>query len=421
MATVSKTIPTSLTYRWTSSDPERSKSRSFMTSYQDIGLKVKGTWKTFPNGSRFRMATDLTKFTSEVSPDRPQNIRGISLLYLPPGMQGYSRAPMGGFTGDDIIANSSAAVKVTGQAIRSAIAAPVEPNGMRNEAVTKALLDLAASKAAIAEDLATFSQTLRLIKDPFGFLIKGIKQVKAEKKFQPFLYQSARDLLRKGPINKVAEEYLKYVYGWKPLMQDVHGLIEMAKKDSNGALLLHSKGVSNRQVGLPSWNYLNATHGHTTRAYNGQEQSVVRCNIWASPDASHPGLRSLNQLGLINPLSLMWELVSWSFVVDWVLPIGPVLNALTAPAGLTFVDGSIGVKATGSYDLDNWHSDFDSGYSLIEYQKAHSKWNYRGYRRSRLATFPLPGFWVDPDPFRLKADGSDRIFKALALATLTLR
>jgi len=52
-----------------------------------------------------------------------------------------------------------------------------------------------------------------------------------------------------------------------------------------------------------------------------------------------PELASLKQFGLANPLSIAWELVPWSFVVDWVLPVGEFLDACTATFGLTFKDG----------------------------------------------------------------------------------
>jgi hypothetical protein len=47
----------------------------------------------------------------------------------------------------------------------------------------------------------------------------------------------------------------------------------------------------------------------------------------------------LETLGLLNPLSLAWELLPYSFVIDWFLPIGDYLAATTASAGMTWVNG----------------------------------------------------------------------------------
>jgi hypothetical protein len=45
------------------------------------------------------------------------------------------------------------------------------------------------------------------------------------------------------------------------------------------------------------------------------------------------------QLGFTNPVNLFWEVLPWSFVLDWAWPIGTYLELLSAFDGLTFVDG----------------------------------------------------------------------------------
>jgi len=130
----------------------------------------------------------------------------------------------------------------------------------------------------------------------------------------------------------------------------------------------------------------------------------------------------LNRLGLLNPVSLAWELVSWSFVVDWVVPIGPMFQALTAPAGLSFVDGTVSVRASANAELENWLGTIDGPeYKRTLEQHASASWIYEGYQRSTLSGWPLPGVYFNSDPLGLNKDGSDRAFKALALAIVTLR
>lgn len=55
----------------------------------------------------------------------------------------------------------------------------------------------------------------------------------------------------------------------------------------------------------------------------------------------NPGLRQLNGLGLLNPALLWWELLPYSFVVDWFLPVGDVLTSLTAGIGMDGVVGGL--------------------------------------------------------------------------------
>lgn len=56
-------------------------------------------------------------------------------------------------------------------------------------------------------------------------------------------------------------------------------------------------------------------------------------------------------LGLTNPASVAWELVPFSFVVDWFAPVGDWLNALDATLGYSFLSGTRSTirRRTGQY------------------------------------------------------------------------
>jgi hypothetical protein len=47
----------------------------------------------------------------------------------------------------------------------------------------------------------------------------------------------------------------------------------------------------------------------------------------------------LKQIGFNNPISLAWEVLPYSFVLDWFLPIGDFLDGLNRWKGLQFVSG----------------------------------------------------------------------------------
>lgn len=46
-----------------------------------------------------------------------------------------------------------------------------------------------------------------------------------------------------------------------------------------------------------------------------------------------------SQLGLTNPFLVLWEKLRYSFVIDWLVPIGPWLDSLTATQGTRFFSG----------------------------------------------------------------------------------
>jgi hypothetical protein len=293
---------------------------------------------------------------------------------------------------------------------------------MQNEAVTKALLNLADQKAGAGEDLATYAQTIRMLHKPLTAIISLIAHARADYKLWKFYWrQNARALGRANIVDAAAKRYLEYVYGVKPLMQDIYGLIELSKHLGEKPLLLHGWGTSKQQSSLNDFTYPDISFKSKTAFSGGTEELRSSCSLWAQLDPEWGGARTLNQCGLLNPASLAWELVSMSFVVDWLCPIGPVLSALTAPAGLKFVDGTTSIRAKCRAQLENWGYGLEGQpYSWTTTSKATAIWTYEGYVRKTLDGFPLPGFWFNSDPLGLNRD-SDRPFKALALLITNLK
>jgi hypothetical protein len=397
--------------------------RNDQTEFIQLPAKVKGGFKTFEDGSKFRLATNYSRSRAwnEAGNGQNTNATGLSSTYK--GRKMWVRESSGGYI-SGLVFNTSfvAGFDETG-GLKNVTLVPTIPTDMRNEVITKALLDFADQKVNLGENLATLQQTLRLLTDPsnsLAHLIKELYYVGKNKKFWPYLNMCLRDI-RRGPglSSAAAQEYLKYVYGWKPLMQDTYGLIELSKNKASKPLLLHASRKTSTSL-VSNANEYNSISDNTKVAVDGYHvDTTVRASLHARIDPDYQGARALNQLGLLNPASLFWELVPWSFVVDWVVPIGPVLQALTAPAGLAFVDGSVASRVTahGNYTTDkrtltngtyNVNVENDSPSSGLS--------RYEGYSRDHITGWPKPGLWFDSDPLR-----GDRVFKALALSILGLR
>jgi len=68
-------------------------------------------------------------------------------------------------------------------------------------------------------------------------------------------------------------------------------------------------------------------------------------------DIQNGVLNALQGLGLVNPAEIAWEVLPWSFVVDWFIPIGNYINSLTADAGLSFRTGTKVVTTTDTWKV----------------------------------------------------------------------
>jgi hypothetical protein len=253
-----------------------------------------------------------------------------------------------------------------------------------------------------------------MLKNPASTLLGSLQSAWNNKSLRPYLKQSVRQLRQRGIPESIAGKYLEYVYGWLPLMSDIKGIMELMKDQGSRPLLLSGKGTSNQQSGKAGASYYNASYKSRSTWIEASETAKVSCKIYGRIDPDSTGLRTLNQLGLLNPLSLAYELTPWSFVVDWFVPIGPVLNALSAPAGLQFVAGTRSVKSSfiGKYE----HKRDPYGSVVYSDIPGTGVATAERYRRETYSSWPRPGFFFSSDPF-----AGDRPLKALALGIVNLR
>lgn len=380
---------------------------------------VSGAWVTFPDGSKYRKPTAYHNQSFGITLESPQIDTGFYRRKISdPPSQRDTRTSNGGYRADVLLSSNCPGVKgVTLNKLYDTVAIP---SWMENEAVTKALNDIADQKANIGENLGTFRQTTQMIKNPASMLVKSLTSAWKDKSLRPYLRKSLRQLGKTDISEEIAGRYLEYVYGWLPLMNDIHGIMELMKDSSKRPLLLTGRGKSSFSgvTGKAKWR----DTSHSADVWLGplQEKAKVRVQVSGRIDPNANALRQLNQLGLLNPASLAWDLTPWSFVVDWFVPIGPVLSALSAPAGLIFVAGSCSskIQVSGPYTWANtsWRGAGPTGdYSTSETDASGSVWK-QGYRRKTYGNWPLPKFYFNRDPF-----GGDRALKAIALSIVNLR
>lgn len=120
---------------------------------------------------------------------------------------------------------------------------------------------------------------------------------------------------------RLANGWLELEFGWKPLISDVYGSIDAYRSRQVTGVLINGYASNGVKAGR-GW----SQSGHVGRASTKTYGNVV-----------NPSLRTLNQLGLANPLLLAWQILPYSFVVDWFLPISNILAYLSAGAGLSSV------------------------------------------------------------------------------------
>lgn len=136
----------------------------------------------------------------------------------------------------------------------------------------------------------------------------------------------------------VASGWLALNYGWKPLLDDVYGACEdLARNNLNDMIVTSSAG---HKLEIPINGTETSTNGKAKSFYWGK--GLAKYQVRISCSYKRPGNSSavkLKETGITNPALIAWELVPYSFVVDWFLPIGNWLDTFDVILGLTFHSG----------------------------------------------------------------------------------
>lgn len=121
--------------------------------------------------------------------------------------------------------------------------------------------------------------------------------------------------------------WLEYSYGWKPLLKDIEDAIKVLEAPYRTARVKGKAKQSRKGT-------VNLTFGR--EVIKGGVSTSYSCCYGADISLENPNLAAASQAGLINPLVPLWEILPFSFVIDWFTPIGKFLENMSFGIGLTF-------------------------------------------------------------------------------------
>lgn len=193
---------------------------------------------------------------------------------------------------------------------------------------TAKLLDNMQS-GSLGEAIGEFGQTVSMVENNIYRVYSLFNSIRRGN--PKGLSKAAKSRLQRTPRDKrIANAYLELSFGWLPLLQDTHDAISLLNE------------------GLSSGRGRHVTKRTREVIKNGRASMTVRAGLTGY--ISNPVLYNLNRYGLANPLSIGWNLLPWTFVLDWFLPIGTILGAMSGTLGLTVTD-SWGTNGTHSVEV----------------------------------------------------------------------
>ncbi len=216
-----------------------------------------------------------------------------------------------------------------------------------------------------------------------------------------------------GQARIPADLWLQYQYGLRPLMQDVFDTALEAARYADTTLQLIEASVRKPFNGDISHNFGNT--GTTPNIFNGVRDCKGEriCKISAQMQFNATGKDALARFTSLNPASIAWELIPYSFVVDWFVDVGTYLRSMETALlnGSTFKNGYISeLLAYDAYPEMEWRNQLINSYRWTG--KVSAQLHYSEFERRVLSSYPLPAL-----P-RFKANlGSSQLLSAAALLT----
>lgn len=204
-----------------------------------------------------------------------------------------------------------------------------------NSLKQQALRSVKDQRVNLSMSLAFLPQTLKMVRGNFSTINNVLLSARRGD------WRNVGKLL-KVDMKSTADFYLLVLFGWLQLMRDTQGIVEELHRECNKPHRTFVYGRAKRSQDVPPVTIVREPSGGwgipARLTYFGDrkvDHSLVM--IYRGETAL---LSRMSQLGLTNPLELLWDLVPWSWVVNMGVSIGDFISTLDATIGLTYLGGT---------------------------------------------------------------------------------
>ena len=204
-------------------------------------------------------------------------------------------------------------------------------------AVNKArnkFLSRVGSSSELGTTITEWRSSLGMITARVHSLTKGYKHLRRGE-FKAFLRTfnirpKPRDRRKTWSRPKDASAlWIEYWFGWAPTVGDIYDSIEVLQ---NPVTDKHVEASSGRNVSVSS----NKSSGDVVHKLKTSGGCIAK--FGGKVAVSNPNLYQANQLGLVNPALIAWNITPFSWFVDWFSNVGDFLGGFSDTLGLEFKD-----------------------------------------------------------------------------------
>lgn len=128
-----------------------------------------------------------------------------------------------------------------------------------------------------------------------------------------------------------ANNWLEFSFGWLPLVQDIYTSVDVLQRQ------YPSTSLRGRATLRSVWPRVTSNIPgvyYSTRITSYEAKAQIK----ATATISNPNLFRANQLGLVNPMTVAYELIPFSFVLNWFVNVEEFLNGYTDFTGVNLTN-----------------------------------------------------------------------------------
>lgn len=222
-----------------------------------------------------------------------------------------------------------------------------EIESFRGAAYTSAVAKAAAEDWQSLVDLVELEKTAAMFKNVFKdflFLVESARRdlirdtAKRAKRGLPPGYKDTTDFITKN--------WLQYQFGFMPLTYSLKGIMQAAlRRKSPPRASFHAHEYAQKQDSVSNQLIATGSYAKVYMSYQRKVEIKAHGSILVEPH-----LDWIHSVGMemTDVPSAAWELVPWSFVIDWFTNVGDIIRAATISPNITTLASSGVVKVTST-------------------------------------------------------------------------
>lgn len=259
-------------------------------------------------------------------------------------------------------------------------------NLARNELRIEALARFNAESIDLLTSTLEFHKTVYMVKNFRQNVMKGVlKAIREWKKSKPSKKQGLKDAW-----DSFSDFWLEYRYGWRILYYEVTAILEYIENMDKGVLVVPARASREETTHMTGRTSLGAGPDSRIHVYwDRQTLHRLRSGVVGTIDSS--------VISSLNLPRTAWELVPFSFVIDWFVGVGTLIDAFIPAKGRS-VAQSWDSETFESLVTYRWEKNPSSKYNvrfcdLVQYGDSTAKMGVR-----TVGTTPVP---IPPLTFNL--------------------